>query len=102
MTRREILETAIQCVCTDRETQYGAPEDNLGLIAQYLSVYLKDRLIGKLDAHDIGMFMTLLKVARIQSGQAKADNYVDGAGYLALAGEIREKLESKADWGDTD
>jgi hypothetical protein len=32
--------------------------------------------------------MALLKIGRIASGQAKADNYIDLAGYAACAGEI--------------
>ena len=32
--RRFILEDAIQCVCTDRNEQYGEPEDNFKVIAE--------------------------------------------------------------------
>ena len=32
--------------------------------------------------------MALLKVARTKLGNLNKDDYVDGAGYLAIAGEI--------------
>jgi len=32
--------------------------------------------------------MALLKISRTRGGPARADNWVDGAGYLALAAEI--------------
>lgn len=33
MDRKEILDTAIKCVCGEREQDYGTPENNFGLIA---------------------------------------------------------------------
>ena len=33
--REEILREAIKCVCTDRNEQYGEPEDNFSCIAEY-------------------------------------------------------------------
>lgn len=95
-TRKSILTQAIQCVCTDREEQYGPVEDNFATIAELWMVYLKRRCVGA-DAdvcilpEDVAVMMALLKVARIASGQAKADNYVDLAGYAACAGEIAMK-----------
>ena len=85
MTRQEILTQAAECVCKDREEQYGTPEDSLSLIAALWNAYLGDRVT---DDHDVAVMMALLKIARIASGQTKADNYVDLAGYAACAGEI--------------
>jgi hypothetical protein len=34
--------------------------------------------------------MTLLKVARTKIGSHNPDDYVDGAGYMAIAGEIAD------------
>lgn len=34
------------------------------------------------------MMMALLKIARIATGQAKSDSFVDLAGYAACGGEI--------------
>lgn len=96
-TRKSILDAAAQCVCQDRETQYGAPEDNFARIAELWNAYKPCGF----TAHDVGILLALLKVGRIASGQIKADNYIDLAGYAACAGEIAEialkrKEESKS------
>ena len=84
MTRKETLERAAKIVCTDREAQYGRPENNFSVIAGLWSVYLGVHI----DAHDVAAMMALLKIARIKSGQRKADNYIDLAGYAACAAEL--------------
>jgi hypothetical protein len=85
-TRKKILNEAVRCVCADREQQYGSPENNFSLIARLWREYLD--CDNPITAHDVAMMMALLKVARIASGQTKEDNYIDLAGYAALAGEI--------------
>jgi hypothetical protein len=84
ITRESILDAAKKCVCSDRETQYGAPEDNFKIIAGLWSVYLGVSI----SSHDVGIMQALLKIARIASGQTKADNYIDLAGYAACSGEV--------------
>lgn len=71
MKRKEILDTAIKCVCDDREQDYGSPENNFATIAKLWNIYLDT---DQIDAHDVAVMMALLKVARIISGQAKDDN----------------------------
>ena len=39
MTRAETLDRAKQCVCGQRENEYGSPEDNFRSIAALWSVY---------------------------------------------------------------
>lgn len=87
MTRSEILQQAEQIVCSDREKTYGKPENNFGTIAKYWKAYKGV----KFSAHDVAMMMALLKIARIQNGEYKPDNYIDLAGYTALAGELGGK-----------
>jgi len=36
----------------------------------------------------VGIMMALLKIARLKGNPYHQDNYVDGAGYLACAGEL--------------
>lgn len=48
MTRKETLERAAKIVYTDREAQYGAPENNFASIAELWSTYLEMHI----DAHD--------------------------------------------------
>lgn len=96
MNRKDILETAGSYVTVDRETQYGSPEDNFGIIADLWHTYLLGCTHGgDLNAEDVAIMMCLLKVARIASGQKKDDNYIDLAGYAACAGEIATRGEVK-------
>lgn len=83
MTRSEILEKARQCVCEDRDRQYGHPEDNFGKIAELWSAYRGEYFLVK----DVAMMMALVKVARIYAGES-IDSYVDLAGYAACGGEL--------------
>lgn len=89
--RAEILEAARACVCGDREQDYGSPENNFRTIAELWSAYLasagNDVIIG---AKDVAAMLALLKIARIASGHAKADNWIDLAGYAACGGEIEQ------------
>lgn len=89
MTRSEILKAAERCVCTDRNQQYGEPEDNFRIIAALWNVYLFGRgAKAQLNPADIGAMMALFKLGRIATGGNKADNFIDLAGYAACAGEI--------------
>lgn len=88
MTRSEILEAAQTCVCGDREQDYGSPEDNFKRIADLWNIYLGERLCVNIDAEDVAAMLALLKIARIASGNAKKDNWVDLAGYAACGGEL--------------
>ena len=73
-------------VCTDREKQYGSPENNFKIIAALWTIYTGHAIF----AHDVAIMMALLKVARIKSGHNKADNYIDMAGYAACAAELAD------------
>lgn len=91
MKRAEILETAKNCVCGDREQSYGSPEDNFSRVAEFWSTYTGHPII----AEDVAAMMALFKIARIASGHAKADNWVDLAGYAACGGEIETEAKSE-------
>ncbi|MEZ0171015.1 DUF6378 domain-containing protein [Microvirga sp. TS319] len=45
-----------------------------------------------LDAHDVCNLLEGLKIARRYSGSFNIDDYIDGAGYAACAGEVRQRL----------
>lgn len=83
-TRSEILAAAERCVVGDREQDYGSPESNFARIAEFWTTYLGYPV----DAKDVAAMLALLKIARIASGHAKADNWIDLAGYAACGGEI--------------
>jgi len=86
MTRDEILDKAKQMVSGDREQDYGSPEHNFLRIANLWNSYM----IGKpyIEPKDVAAMLALLKIARIASGHAKEDNWVDLAGYAACGGEL--------------
>jgi hypothetical protein len=108
LTRAEILKAAERCVCTDRNQQYGEPEDNFRTISMLWSVYLCARGMDQpLGAADVGAMMALFKLGRIATGGDKADNFIDLAGYAACAGEIltesgRASKDVKVGVGDKD
>lgn len=91
MTREETLDTAKQMVCGHREQEYGSPEDNFKRIAAFWSSYKGIEF----SAEDIAMMMALLKIARIQSGNATKDSFIDLAGYAACGAEITFPEEKK-------
>ena len=91
-SRDEILEAAHKCVCGDREEDYGSPENNFRVIADLWNVYLGTDPDNGIDEIDVGMMLALLKIARIQSGRLKEDNFIDLAGYAACAGELAGRV----------
>lgn len=97
MTRTEILEAAEAAVNGDRDMDYGSPENNFETIAEFWGGYLRRKCTFNEDVcllpEDVAAMMALLKIARIASGHAKADNWVDLAGYAACGGEIEERRE---------
>lgn len=86
-TRAEILDAAKKIVTGDREKQYGKPEDNFAVIAEFWTTYIGNPI----SSEDVAIMMALLKIARIRSGSYKADSFVDGVGYLSLAAEIARR-----------
>lgn len=93
MTRDDILAAAQRCVSGDREQDYGSPENNFQTIASLWMAYLdaSGKLTEFITSKDVAAMLALLKIARIASGHAKADNWIDLAGYAACGGEIEAK-----------
>ncbi len=87
MTRAETLDKAKQIVCGQRENEYGSLEDNFQTIANLWSAYKNVDF----SANDVAMMMALLKIARIRTGIATEDSFVDLAGYAACGAEIVSK-----------
>lgn len=89
MNRANTLEKAKEIVCGHRENEYGSPDDNFKTIADFWSVYKGVEF----TANDVAMMMALLKIARIRTGTATDDSYVDLAGYAACGSEINSKTD---------
>ncbi len=90
MKRAEILDNAKKCVCGQREQDYGKPENNFQTIADLWNAYLDLPRDSSINAGDVAMMMALMKIARIRTGTATEDSFVDLAGYAACGGEIME------------
>lgn len=95
MNRKMILEESEKCICSKREADYGTPHDNFKIISNLWTVYLQKvaGLDTNITSQDVAIMMALLKIGRISSGVVKEDNYIDAAGYIALAGEIATSVE---------
>lgn len=94
MNREECLKAAIECVCTNRNEQYGEPEDNFEVIAEFWRDYIDARYYSAvpLNSEDVALMMALFKIARLATGTAKDDSFVDACGYLACGCEITSKV----------
>ena len=98
MTTTEILTKAEKLVSDDRAKTHGDKIVNHENIARLFSAYLTNKFqaVININAEDVAQLMTLLKIARSQAGQHNIDDYVDGAGYQAIAGNIAEARHKKS------
>lgn len=88
MTRKEILAEAEKCVCSDRNLQYGEPEDNFNIIAKFWSAFLDIEIA----AWQVAAMMMLMKNARIKASAGRdTDSWVDAAGYSACGAELMHR-----------
>ena len=97
MTRAETLDKAKECVCGHREQDYGTPENNFQIIANYWNAFLDAKLSKDPDyvlkREDVAVMMALFKIGRITTGAGTSDSFVDACGYLACAEECRNGRE---------
>jgi hypothetical protein len=86
----EILRSAADLVSGDRNVQHGDKEICLSNIAEIWTAYLRIRKepAAPLTGIDVASMMALLRLARTQTGAPNVDDWLDGAGYIALAGEL--------------
>lgn len=93
MKAKDILDYAGKLVNGDRQNIYGDPAECHEKIAIMLSAFLQIRRAPSLTLtkEDAAIIMALVKIARTQVGAFNADDYVDGAAYLGIAGEIASR-----------
>jgi hypothetical protein len=84
MNRAKILAKAHELTHGDRNDKYGKPIVNHQRIADLWSTYLEHEV----RADQVAICMTLVKIARLIETPDHLDSYIDGAAYLAIAGEI--------------
>ena len=95
MNRKEALDEAARCVLSDRNKEYGNPEDNFKTTAQIWNAHLQGRGLladGKsLEPLDVAALMVGLKLARLVTSPGKTDTWVDMIGYAACGVECATK-----------
>jgi hypothetical protein len=91
MTKEEILAEASRIISRDRNLSHGDAFKNHAEIAEFWNLFLDDKLrpMADITAKDVAIMMILLKISRSNQGKKfNLDNFVDMAGYSAIAGEI--------------
>lgn len=91
----EIAAKAAELVGGDRAKTHGSKLENHENIAALWRGYLRNKAraggsAADVTALDVANLMELLKVARRQAGAHNPDDYIDGAGYASVAGEIAD------------
>lgn len=89
-TRGCILTEALRVINGERQDAYGSPENNFSTIAGFWKEYLAGKydFDFALSPDDVGIMMALMKIARIITGTATHDSFVDAAGYIGLAADL--------------
>ncbi len=88
MPSKDVLEKALEITQGDRSNTHGSMVECHENIARLWNAYLYNK--AHLKAPDVANMMELLKIARRKLGALNFDDYVDGAGYAAVAFECAE------------
>ena len=101
MKTAEILRAAADLVEGARARQHGDTVENFTAFSRFIQAYLAGRNLhdAPLTAEDGAVIMALLKISRMRSGVFNIDDHLDGAAYLAIAGECRAAAEAVASAG---
>jgi hypothetical protein len=87
MRAMDVCRRAIDLIGGDRACQHGDVVAAHTNIAVLWSAYLGTPI----TARDAALMMVLLKVARTKTGTYNPDDYVDAAGYSAIAAEVARR-----------
>lgn len=82
MKASEYLNEA-RAIIEDRGMDYGHPSDNMQRTARLWTAYLEMPI----SDYQVAMCLALVKVARSMES-AKVDNFIDGAAYFAISGQL--------------
>ena len=102
MNKKEILMKASDLVSNSRQESHGDTFKNHSQIAEFWNIYLDDKLkpMASITADEAAMMMGLVKISRSQAGKHNIDDYVDGAAYMAIAGELKNDSNPEKSLGD--
>ena len=83
--RKEALKEIEACVCRDRQNTYGDAEDNFRDIADYMTLWLRQRGLlndgARRQSFDVAQLSSFIKIARKAANPRYRDNWIDDAGY---------------------
>lgn len=85
--QENLAEEASRIIYSDREKTYGNPAQNLEVIAEFWSTYIKGK--SELTIYDVCNMMCLLKIARRKTSPDHRDSLVDEIGYVLLQERCR-------------
>jgi hypothetical protein len=68
----------------DRGMDYGHPTDTMSRTSRLWAAYLEMPI----SDYQVAMCLALVKIARSME-TSKVDNYIDGAAYFAISGQLR-------------
>ena len=90
MKKEEILMKASELISSKRQDTHGDCFKNHSQIADLWSVFLDGKLkpMKEITPGDVAIMMCLLKISRSTMGDFNLDDFVDGAAYMAIAGEM--------------
>jgi hypothetical protein len=93
MKKEEILMKAADLVSNSRQESHGDTFKNHEQIAEFWNTYLDNKLkpMASITPDEVAMMLGLLKVSRSQVGKHNIDDYIDGAAYMAIAGELKRE-----------
>lgn len=97
MIAGEIANRAANLVGGDRHKTHGDKtrnHENIAAVWNGILAAAGKAAVLPLNAHDVANLMEGLKIARRYSGSYNVDDYIDGAGYAAVAGEIAAKQDA--------
>lgn len=83
--RKRCIEQVEAAVCSDRNIEYGNPEDNFLDIAKMWNTLMGNKLSPdhEFHPHDVALMMVAVKLSRAKTSPEKLDHYIDIAGYAA-------------------
>ena len=91
MNRADVLDEAKRLTTTDRERDYGDCVSTHRKIAEMWSLILSEPI----GVEEVALCMAAVKIIRAAYDPKNADHFIDGAAYLAIAGECAKAGRDK-------
>lgn len=91
MSGEQELKQASELIYGDRGSSYGPASEDFGATGEMVTALFRRKGLlapgAVVDAHAVALLMVCVKLSR-EAHKPKADNRIDGCGYLALAGDV--------------